>query len=72
MRSIRYFCDRCGAEVVNIKELCRVGFEYDEDHFPHASDKEFEMMESYQDLCPNCTHEITKFIMNNEEVGDKE
>ena len=67
MRTLRYFCDRCGTEIVQ-KQLCRVGFEYDDEHFPHSNDVEYSLMEDYQDLCPDCIHKITKFIMNKEDL----
>lgn len=72
MKRVRYYCDRCGAEIENAMHICRISFEYDDKYFPHECDEEYEVMEVYQDLCPDCTHKITRFIMNKENVDDKE
>ena len=66
------FCDRCNKPIQSRDYNCHVDFTYGEERFPHANDWEYITMRNGGfDLCPDCTHNLIRFLTK-KEVNDYE
>ena len=71
MQSITISCDRCNKLIQTTSYNCHVDFTYDEERFPHVNDWQYIIMrQGGFDLCPDCTHNLIRFLTKKEASND--